>query len=145
MLEFYTTLLVYLFFLASQWFHTFKSFSNLALPFFTLEMFLEKDIKSFWDSTSHENTCMHFVGITAYSGNFKVVLIDRWYFYTGSPGSTAIVHHNNNNVLIPPYNTAHRRWPVDKHIMEKFTLHIFLYLHTTLKLHEYVLYNICFC
>jgi len=37
MLEFYTTLLVYLYFLASQWFHTFKSFSNLhflGLPFF---------------------------------------------------------------------------------------------------------------
>jgi len=29
MLEFYTILLVYLFFLVSQWFHTFKSFSNL--------------------------------------------------------------------------------------------------------------------
>jgi len=29
MLEFYTALQVYLFFLASQWFHTFKSFNNL--------------------------------------------------------------------------------------------------------------------
>jgi len=42
MLEFYTALLVYLFFLASQWFNTFKSFSNLhflGLTFFTAEMF----------------------------------------------------------------------------------------------------------
>jgi len=42
MLEFYTTLLVYLFFLASQWFHTFKSFSNLhylGLTFFYIRDF----------------------------------------------------------------------------------------------------------
>jgi len=41
-LELYTGLLVYLFFLASQWFHTFKLFSNLhflGLTFFTSEMF----------------------------------------------------------------------------------------------------------
>jgi len=45
MLEFYTTLLVYLFFLAWQWFHTFKSFSNL--HFLVLTFFLHQ--RCFWN------------------------------------------------------------------------------------------------
>jgi len=42
MLEFYTTLLIYLFFLVSQWFHTFKSFSNL--HFLGIAFFYIKDV-----------------------------------------------------------------------------------------------------
>jgi len=45
MLEFYATLQIYLFFLASQWFHTFKSFSNvhfLSLAYFTAEIFWDR-------------------------------------------------------------------------------------------------------
>jgi len=104
-LEFYTTLLVYLFFLASQWFHTFKSFSNYNLHFLGLAFFLHQRCfwnrisHLFWDSTIHKNTCMHFLGINCLFRKFKVVFIDRWSFYTGS---TVIVHHKNNNVLIPP-------------------------------------------
>jgi len=48
MLEFYTALPVYLFFLASQWFHTFKSFSNLYFLglafFFTSDMFWSRSL-----------------------------------------------------------------------------------------------------
>jgi len=47
MLEFYTALLVYLFFLASaQWFHNFKSFSNLHLV-------SPSESHLFWDSTTN--------------------------------------------------------------------------------------------
>jgi len=42
MLEFYTTLMIYVFFLASQWFHTFKLFSNL--HFLGLAFFYNKDV-----------------------------------------------------------------------------------------------------
>jgi len=85
MLEFNTALLVYLFFLASQWFHTFKSLSNLHFLGLAFQScFWNRISHIFWDSTSHKNTCMHFVGINCLFREFKVVFIDRWSFYTGS-------------------------------------------------------------
>jgi len=57
---------------------------------------------------------MHFVGINCL---FKDSLGGTGGLSIQVPfktGSTVIAHHKNNNVLI-----------VDKHIMEKFTVHIF--------------------
>jgi len=101
MLEFYTTLL---FFLASQWFHTFKSFSNLhflGLAFFTSEMFLELDITSFLRQHKSQKymyaLCRYKLLIQRIQGGLSIQVPFK-------TGSTVIVHHKNNDVLIPPQN-----------------------------------------
>jgi len=79
MLEFYTTLLVYLF---SQWFHTFKSFSNLhflGLAFFYIRDVFGIGYRIFFETAqvTKIHVCTLWVW-TSYSEN------SRWSFYTGS-------------------------------------------------------------
>jgi len=115
--------------------YIFKSFSNLASPFFTSEML---DITSFLRQHKPQKYMYALCG-------YKLLIQRisrwyRWYFYTGSLQDrfTVIVHHKNNNVLIPPYNQL-------TSISWRNLPFIFLYLYATLQLHKYFLYNICFC
>jgi len=118
----------------------------MASPFFTSEMFLEYSRISHLFLRQHKpqiHACTLWYKLFIQM-NFKVVFIDRWYFYTGSLQDR--FHCNSpsqeqlcSNAIIQP---------VDKHIMEKFTVHIYIlnlfFLYATLKLYKYVLYNIFF-
>jgi len=138
MLEFYTALPVYLFLLASQWFHTFELFSNL--HFLGLTFFFSGDVfgigyhNLFWNSTSHKNTCMHFVSTNCLFREFLGGTGGLSIEVPFKTGFAVIAHHKNNNVLIPPYNQL-------TSISCRNLLFIFLYLYAKVKLHKYVLYN----
>jgi len=100
----------------------------------------------FWDSTSHKNTFMHFLGINCLFRKFQGGLYRQVVFlYIQVPfkrDSTVIVHHKNNNVLIQPYNQfTSISW---RNLLFIYILNLF-FLYATFKLHKYVLYNVYFC
>jgi len=97
MLEFYTALLVYLFFLASQWFHTFKSFSNL--HFLGPAFFLHQ--RCFWN-----RIILYYTELSYYMMKSIKVLYGRDRGGLGILAKNSLLH-NSLGVLFR-YNQAHK-------------------------------------